>query len=194
MASHSNRVQAIRRTMSPSSTPPGPTLRRMAAWPSARSASRTTRRLVLQTTFDSTRETLTIPGQEDSRAPAGEPHRQPAQQDQGRKVPRPEAGEGRPPAGTAQEGPGRAAGEGEFIFLSLESQSNMDRCRKKRKRASPRSARRRSGKRITPTTSCSPRRTWNPRATRTGTRTGRTTSCSRLMFRIANLQSSQQTA
>jgi hypothetical protein len=61
---------------------------------------------------------LTSPGQESARSPAGKPHRQPAQQDQGRKVPGPEAGEGRPPAGAAQEGPGHPAGEGESFFFA----------------------------------------------------------------------------
>lgn len=49
--------------------------------------------------------------------------------------------------------------------------------RKRKKPASPRSARRRSGKRTTPTTSSSPTRTWPARATRIATRTGRTILC-----------------
>ena len=50
--------------------------------------------------------------------------------------------------------------------------------RKRKKPASPRSARKRSGKRTTPTTNSSPTKTWPARATRIATRTGRMISCS----------------
>lgn len=57
-------------------------------------------------------------------------------------------------------------------------------CRKRKKLASRRSARRRSGKRTTLTTKFSPRRTWRRPATKSGMRTGRTTSCSRVALAL----------
>lgn len=70
--------------------------------------------------FYTQRSLLTLrAGQEDTCSPTGEPHHQPAQQDQSGEVSRPEAGEGRPSAGTAQERPSRTAGEGMYRAVSV---------------------------------------------------------------------------
>lgn len=55
--------------------------------------------------------------------------------------------------------------------------SPSPRHREKKRLGRHKSGRKRSGRRTTPTTSSSPRRTWLRRATRTARRTGRTTSC-----------------
>lgn len=68
---------------------------------------------------------------------------------------------------------------GVFFCLLFSAASLLISRRKKRKPALLRSARSSSTARTTRTTTCSRRTTWSPRATRTGTRTGKTISCRR---------------